>query len=86
MLGIDGDRQALEARRWTEAAAEVKDKALEAGADGVEAAKRVGNEAVGVALRVGNDTAGRARSAASRLSTGIAERALRRRDGDQDDD
>ncbi|MEU9350884.1 hypothetical protein AB0D65_07640 [Streptomyces griseoloalbus] len=70
-LGIERGRQSLEARRWVDAAAEVKDKVLEAGAEGVGAARRVGNE-----------TLGRARSVTDNLSTGIAERALRRRGGD----
>lgn len=67
-LGIESDSRSLEARRWTEAAVEVRDKALEAGAGGVDTAKRVGNE-----------TIGRARSMTDKLSTSLAERALRRR-------
>lgn len=45
-LGIERDRQSLEARRWVEAAAELRDKVLETGADGVDAAKRLGNESL----------------------------------------
>ncbi|QYC39045.1 hypothetical protein Nocox_07095 [Nonomuraea coxensis DSM 45129] len=74
-LGIERSRRPLEARRWVDAAAEVRDKALETGADGVEVARRLGNE-----------TLDRARSATGRLSSGIAERALRRRgDGEERD-
>ncbi|MFE1954188.1 hypothetical protein ACFW9D_27415 [Streptomyces sp. NPDC059524] len=69
-LGIERDRESLEARRWKEAAAEVRDRALEKGAENVDAARRLGTE-----------TLGRARSATGRLSTGITERALRRRGG-----
>lgn len=65
-LGIERDGRSLEARRWGEAASEVKDKVIERGADGVEAARRVGTEALG-----------RAKSA-GKLSSEIAERALRR--------
>ena len=72
-LGIEAGRQSLEARRWVDAAAEAKDKALETGADGVDAARRLGNE-----------TFDRARSVTDKLSGGIAERALRRR-GDDDE-
>ncbi|WP_329380936.1 hypothetical protein OG625_16140 [Streptomyces sp. NBC_01351] len=71
-LGIERGRQSLEARRWVDAAAEARDKVLETGAEGV-----------GVARRVGNETLHRARSVTDRLSTGMAERALRRR-GDEE--
>ncbi|MDN3351885.1 hypothetical protein [Actinomadura sp. DC4] len=69
-LGIERDRQSLEARRWADAAAEARDKVLETGTAGVDAAKHVGNE-----------TLGRAKSVTDKLSSGIAERA-RRRHGD----
>ncbi|MFE9975732.1 hypothetical protein ACFYRD_34720 [Streptomyces hirsutus] len=71
-LGIERGRQSLEARRWVDAAAEVRDKVLGAGAEGVVAARRVGNE-----------TLGRARSVTDNLSSGIAGRALRRRGEDE---
>ncbi|MEU4387496.1 hypothetical protein [Promicromonospora sp. NPDC023805] len=71
LLGIESDRQALEARRWVDAATEVKDKALETGAEGV-----------GTARRLGNETFDKARSVTGKLSSGIAERALRRRGND----
>ncbi|WP_419707723.1 hypothetical protein [Promicromonospora sp. NFX87] len=71
LLGIEGDRQALEAKRWVDAATEVKDKALETGAEGV-----------GTARRLGNETFDKARSVTGKLSSGIAERALRRRGND----
>ncbi|MFI6255707.1 hypothetical protein ACIBCL_06250 [Micromonospora zamorensis] len=72
-LGIEGARESSEARRWTDAAKEARDKALETGADGVGAAKRLGNE-----------TLGRARWATGKLSSRIVERALRQR-GDNDE-
>lgn len=72
-LGIEGDRQSSEARRWTDAAKEARDKALETGADGVGAARRLGDE-----------TLGRAKWATGKLSSRIAERALRRRGNDED--
>jgi hypothetical protein len=71
LLGIEGDRQALEAKRWVDAATEVKDKVLETGAEGV-----------GTARRLGNETFDKARSVTGKLSSGIAERALRRRGND----
>ena len=67
-LGIESGRQSLDARRWTEAATEARDKVLETGSEGVDAARRLGSE-----------TLGRARSVRGRLAGGIAERALRQR-------
>ncbi|MFB7370323.1 hypothetical protein ACFC0D_10815 [Streptomyces sp. NPDC056222] len=69
-LGIARDQESLEARRWKDAAVEVRDKALEKGAENIDAARRLGTE-----------TLDRARSATGKLSGGIAERALRRRGG-----
>jgi hypothetical protein len=70
-LGIEDGRQSLEARRWADAATEVRSKALETGAGGLDAARRLGNE-----------TFDRARSARGQLSRRIAERPLRRRGED----
>ena len=74
-LGIERGRQSLEARRWTDAATEVRSKVLQTGADGV-----------GAARRLGNDTFDRARSARGQLSRRIAERPLRRREDDKEAD
>lgn len=73
LLGIEDDRQSLDARRWVDAATEAKDKAFETGAEGVDAARRVGNE-----------TLGRARLVTEKFSSGMAERALRRRRDDEE--
>ncbi|MFE9397031.1 hypothetical protein [Streptomyces flavidovirens] len=70
-LGIESGRQSSEARRWVDAAAEARDKALETGAKGVDAARSLGNE-----------TLDRASSVKGKLSSGIAGRARRRR-GDE---
>lgn len=43
-LGIEHDRQSLDAKRWKDAAVEAKDKVLETGTEGVDAAKRLGAE------------------------------------------
>ena len=67
-LGIESGRQSLDARRWADAATEARDKVLETGAEGVDAARRLGNE-----------TFGRTRSVTGKLSSGLAERGLRRR-------
>ncbi|WP_433151919.1 hypothetical protein ACQPZ8_16340 [Actinomadura nitritigenes] len=72
-LGIERGRESLEARRWGDAAAEVKDKVLGTGAEGV-----------GVARNLGNETLDRAKSVKAKLSSEIAERTARRRaDGEE---
>jgi hypothetical protein len=71
-LGIDSGRESGEAKRWADAATEVRDKALEFGADGVDTARRLGGE-----------TLNRAKSVKGKISSGIAERA-RRRGGDDE--
>ncbi|MEU0953544.1 hypothetical protein ABZ353_14570 [Streptomyces niveus] len=71
-LGIESGHRSSEARRWVDAAAEARDKALETGAKGVVAARSLGNE-----------TLDRASSVKGKLSSGIAERARRRR-GDEE--
>jgi hypothetical protein len=70
-LGIASGGQVVEARAWTAAATEFRDKVLETGAEGADASWRLGNE-----------TFGRAVSVTGRISSGIAGRALRRRGGD----
>ncbi|MEU8224752.1 hypothetical protein [Kribbella sp. NPDC048915] len=67
-LGIESGSQTLSARRWSEAATEVRDKALEAGSDGVATARRFSNE-----------TLDRAKSATGVVSTRITRQAFRRR-------
>ncbi|WUJ74602.1 hypothetical protein OG809_15340 [Kribbella soli] len=76
-LGIERGRESLEARRWTDAASEVRDKAFDAGADGVGAAKRLGNETFDLA-----------RSTTGKLSSRLTDRVRRRRtdeEADQED-
>jgi hypothetical protein len=67
-LGIEASRQPMEAKRWGDAAAEIRHRALEAGSQGVDLAKRRSDETVDWA-----------KSMKGRLSTEIAERAPRRR-------
>lgn len=74
-LGIERNGQSMEAKRWVDAATDVRDNVLETGTDGVDAAKRLGNE-----------TLGRARSVTDKLSIKIAEGALRRRGNDEERD
>ncbi|GAB3198103.1 hypothetical protein GCM10027261_24780 [Geodermatophilus arenarius] len=70
-LGIESGRESLEARGWTDAASELRDRVLETGADGVDAS-----------LRLGSETFDRARSVTGRLSSGIAARTFGRRADD----
>ncbi|GAA2736368.1 hypothetical protein GCM10009867_20900 [Pedococcus aerophilus] len=78
-LGLEGGRQSLEARRWTHAAADAKDRAIERGAGGADVARRLGTDS----LRVGTESLGRAKSASGKLSGRIGERSLRRRGRDE---
>jgi hypothetical protein len=63
-LGIESGGQSSEARRWVDAAAETRDKALETGAKGVDAA-----------ISLGTETLGWASSVTGKLSSGLAEQA-----------
>jgi rRNA processing protein Krr1/Pno1 len=72
-LGIESGGRSLEARAWTAAATEFRDKVLETGAEGVDVSRRLGNE-----------TLGRARSVTGKLSSGIAGRTLRWRGNDEE--
>jgi hypothetical protein len=74
-LGIESGRQSLEAKRWVDAVSELRDKVLETGAQRVDASIHLGNEALD-----------RARSVQGSLSSTIAERALRRRGAEDEDD
>ncbi|MEU2585522.1 hypothetical protein ABZ612_21700 [Streptomyces avermitilis] len=74
-LGIESGRQSSDTRRWVEAAVEARDKAIEQGAKGVGAARSLGNE-----------TLDRASSVKGKLSSGIAERARRRRGDEKEPD
>ncbi|MCM3886503.1 hypothetical protein [Frankia sp. R82] len=77
-LGIERGRQSLDAKRWVDAATEAKGKALKTGL-------KTGVEGVDAARRLGSATFGRARSVADKLSSGVAERAHRRRGDDEED-
>ncbi|MFC9970886.1 hypothetical protein ACFVH6_08300 [Spirillospora sp. NPDC127200] len=74
-LGIESGRRSSEARRWVEAVAEARDKALETGAKGVVVARSRGSE-----------TLDRASSVKGKLSSGIVERARRRRGSEKEHD
>ncbi|ROR72369.1 hypothetical protein [Bogoriella caseilytica] len=73
-LGIEEQRQSIEARRWAEAATEARDKAVTAGVDGLGAVRRRGVQ-----------TFGKAKVGLNRFSTGASAR-LSRRDAETDDE
>lgn len=68
VVGVAGDRQALEAKRWLDAVGETRDKVLATGAEGME-----------TALRVGSETIDRARTGAGKIAGDLSERLLRKR-------
>lgn len=68
-LGIEHEGQSWEARRWVDAAVDVRDRVLESGADGVEAARGLGGEALD-----------RARSVTGKLSSRIVRRGRQAKD------
>ena len=74
LLGISGEREAVVARRWADAAGEARARALETGAGGVDAAR-----AIGAGARE------RARTATTGLGGRPALRGLRRRSREDDE-
>ncbi len=83
LLGIDTRHEGIEAKRWIEAAEDVKDRVLEAGTDGVDAAKRLGADGVDAAKRLGTETRDKAKSVSGKVASRLAERSTRwRRDAD----
>ena len=72
-LGIESSGQSVEARAWTSAASEFRDRVMETGGEGVDASWRLGGE-----------TFGRAKSVTGRLSSGIAGRTRGWRGQDED--
>lgn len=83
LLGIDSEREALEARQWLDAAGDAKDRVVEAGTDSVDAAKRLGADGVDAARRLGAETKDKAKSVSGKVASRLAERSSRwRRDAD----
>jgi hypothetical protein len=72
-LGIESGRQALEAKRWADAAEEVRDRMRATGAEGVDTARRFGSE-----------TLDRARFARDKVVDGISDRRFHRRRPDEE--
>jgi hypothetical protein len=76
-LGLESGREVLEVRRWSSAAGEVRDRALETGSEGIGAVRRGG----GVALVRARDGADGARKSVQALP-GRLRSGLGRRDDD----
>ena len=81
LLGLEEtDHEALEVRRWSSAAGDVRDRAIETGSEGVGAVRRGGGAAL---VRV-RDGAGGARKSVQSLP-GRVRSARARRSGDAED-
>jgi hypothetical protein len=76
-LGIGADRQSRDARRWLDAAVEVRDKVVETGTEVTGKVLETGAEGVGVAGRFGAGAFGRAKSMMGKVSGEITDRAQR---------
>lgn len=82
-LGIGDTRESLEARRWLDAVAEVRDKALETGSEGIDAAGRLGTETLDRAKSVRDkalETGAEGVDAAGRFGNETLDRAKAVRD------
>ena len=80
LLGLVSDREALEARRWSSAAGDARDRALESGSEGAAAVRRGGGavlvrarEGAGSARRSVRALPSRVRSARDRPDSGLEE-------------
>ena len=81
LLGLESNREALEVRRWSSAAGEVRDRAIETGSEGIGVVRRGGGVAL-VRVRDGADGARRSVQALpGRLRSGRGRPA-----GDAEDD
>ncbi|ADG76151.1 conserved hypothetical protein [Cellulomonas flavigena DSM 20109] len=67
-LGVTREMTPVDARRWVEAAADVRDRVVEAGSGSVEAAVQVGTQAAGLARSAGSQVADRTRDVGSTLA------------------
>lgn len=83
LLGIDEERQTLQARRWAEAAGEVRDKALETGGAVWGKTRDTGGAGWDAVERHGGQALGAAKAVAGKVSGGVAGRMRRLRNRDQ---
>ena len=83
-LGIERDSQSWNARRWRDAAVEVRDKVLDTGTGVKDKVLETGAEGVGAAGRFGVGALGRAKSVLGKVSGEVTNQAQRRL-GSKDD-
>lgn len=78
-VGITVEQEQVRARRWAEAAGELRDKLLETGAESLESARSFSTETLDRAKTAAVETRGRALEATEKVSLSIAERAAQKR-------
>lgn len=76
LLGIEGAREAVEARRWTDAATDVKDKVVVVAADAKDKVFDVSAGGIEAAVQAGSETLDRAKSMAARVVDAIPKKSL----------
>lgn len=76
-FGLTGTRQDLDAKRWTQAVGDVRDKIVQTSSAGVEAAKEFSADSIEAAKEIGGETLDKARSLTHKIATGIADRRKR---------
>ncbi|GAA2559633.1 hypothetical protein GCM10010435_33580 [Winogradskya consettensis] len=76
-LGIERDRQSWNARRWLDAAADVRDRVLDTSTEVKDKVLETGADGVGAAGRFGMGAVGRARSMMGKVSGELTDRAQR---------
>lgn len=74
VVGVSDERQAIEAKRWVDAAEQTRDDVLEFGAERIEDA-----------VKIGTSTFDRARRAVGGAAGDLSERLLRRRGGESEE-
>ncbi|MFJ9390262.1 hypothetical protein ACIRON_15660 [Nocardioides sp. NPDC101246] len=79
LLGLDRSNDDVAARRWLDAAGDVRDRALERGADARDTIRERGSDGIDNAKRLGADAADRAKRAKDKLAGRLSERPLPRR-------
>jgi hypothetical protein len=82
-LGITGGREALEKKRWFDAAGEARDAVRDTGTAGVQATVKAGVAGVTVVGKLGEATAGSAKAAAARFTGSLRKRTGRNDEGER---
>lgn len=77
VLGLDSARQDIDAKRWTQAVGDVRDRIVESTEAGVEAAREFTVDSLEAAKEFGDEAIDRARSLTHKIAAGIAEKTKR---------